>query len=179
MKLSTFFLFLVGAFAPCIVDAQTNDKECNCKEYPFEPNPPCNTACRVKHLAIAPEYDLHTIFGLREPLAAAIAVIRPNNRPHYLEGYKQLMADNDFEGLKHALYSLKGDSFAQVRADAEKYYKIDIDDLTGEWTEERKEALRSGHKFLLVEKPQRQNRQSHQSSGSIPSIRVSPTEAQL
>lgn len=70
MSAMTLPTCLVALF---LVTAQAIGDECNCKKYPFEPDPPCWNECTVSYLQQSDGKMLHEVLGLSKPLAAKIA----------------------------------------------------------------------------------------------------------
>jgi hypothetical protein len=121
MKLTIYLVGLVTVIAALSIDSATRGSEkpdCDCSVWPLKPDPPCFDLCVAKHLAIASLDDLKNIFGLPDVVARSISAIPPAERPHSLEGYRQIIPEGAYGDFQRAIHSLSAASLAQVRRDA-------------------------------------------------------------
>jgi hypothetical protein len=66
----TLVLFLGLAVAPLVLGA---DDKCNCKQFPYEPDPPCFKMCTDQLLKTNSKGELERVLGLSPALARKVS----------------------------------------------------------------------------------------------------------
>lgn len=85
-----------------------NGQDCDCKRYPYEPDPPCWDRCAPKIvLGRATKRELLSIVRLNERIAERISTWKGRSRANSLRAYLKVLSPKELDIVRRKLRSLK------------------------------------------------------------------------
>ena len=91
--------------------------ECDCKTYPFKPDPPCFEDCCVKFLNRAYTSDLQRVLGVDAQIAAKIYSVSAKNRGvRSFNDYRKVLSADEFGAIERRMRNLDDSNLKQVYA---------------------------------------------------------------
>lgn len=93
--------------------------DCNCRKFPFQPDPPCFDQCCAKMISALDSEELVSILGLEPDLAQKIkaATLGPvfSVGPAELLDYAKFLSPKEFKTLSTRLRSLSQEDFQRIQ----------------------------------------------------------------
>jgi hypothetical protein len=74
--------------------------DCDCKDWPFKPDPPCSEKCFPKLLAQADHRQLTTIFGFPPAMSEKIVAFPDRSKMASLDEYKGYLRNNEISTIR-------------------------------------------------------------------------------
>jgi hypothetical protein len=97
-----FQLILFSLFITLPVVAQ----ECDCKIFPFKPDPPCPEKCTPKLLFNANKEELQLVVGLDEGTAEAVSKAKKKEPMNSFEPFREALTAEQFKTLEEKVRDL-------------------------------------------------------------------------